>query len=127
MSEISTRDRGESAEQRDDLARVHRLPTKSAQPPAALKDTQAAPEQAAAQKDEAGEKPGRRWVRPLLFVMLPIALVTGGYYYVEGGQIMSASRPTFRASSRKSMSRRTRRSPRAISSSGSTIFRSASR
>ncbi len=27
--------------------------------------------------------------RPILFALLPIALVIGGYYYVTGGQIMS--------------------------------------
>ncbi|TWF54938.1 HlyD family secretion protein [Neorhizobium alkalisoli] len=27
--------------------------------------------------------------RPLLFALLPVALVVGGYYYVEGGQIMA--------------------------------------
>jgi membrane fusion protein (multidrug efflux system) len=31
----------------------------------------------------------RNWKRPLLFALLPIALVAGGYYYVTGGQIMS--------------------------------------
>ena len=31
----------------------------------------------------------RSWRRPLLFALLPIALVAGGYVYVTGGQIMS--------------------------------------
>jgi membrane fusion protein (multidrug efflux system) len=31
----------------------------------------------------------RSLIRPLLFVLLPVALVAGGYYYVTGGQIMS--------------------------------------
>ncbi|WP_448207229.1 HlyD family secretion protein [Azospirillum sp. sgz302134] len=31
----------------------------------------------------------RRWLRPLLFALLPVALVVGGYEYVTGGQIMS--------------------------------------
>jgi membrane fusion protein (multidrug efflux system) len=31
----------------------------------------------------------RNWKRPLLFALLPIALIAGGYMYVTGGQIMS--------------------------------------
>jgi membrane fusion protein (multidrug efflux system) len=31
----------------------------------------------------------RNWKRPLLFALLPIALIAGGYFYVTGGQIMS--------------------------------------
>jgi membrane fusion protein (multidrug efflux system) len=31
----------------------------------------------------------RRWVRGLLFLLLPIALIAGGYEYVTGGQTMS--------------------------------------
>ncbi|MDB5594758.1 MAG: hemolysin secretion protein [Hyphomicrobiales bacterium] len=92
MPDISTRDPG--AEHGVDAAKVHRLPTKSAQ---ALQETQEAPEQAAALEGEPEEKPGRRWVRPLLFVLLPIALATGGYYYVEGGQIMSTENAYVRA------------------------------
>ena len=34
-------------------------------------------------------KTRRRWVRPLLFALLPVALVIGGYVYVTGGQVMS--------------------------------------
>jgi len=34
-------------------------------------------------------KKRRSLKRPVLFALLPIALVVGGYYYVEGGQIMS--------------------------------------
>jgi membrane fusion protein (multidrug efflux system) len=39
----------------------------------------------------APEKPRKRrsLTRPVLFAMLPIAIVAGGYYYVTGGQIMS--------------------------------------
>ncbi len=31
----------------------------------------------------------RRWVRGILFLLLPVALIAGGYEYVTGGQIMS--------------------------------------
>jgi membrane fusion protein (multidrug efflux system) len=31
----------------------------------------------------------RRWLRPLLFALLPVALVAGAYEYVTGGQVMS--------------------------------------
>jgi membrane fusion protein (multidrug efflux system) len=31
----------------------------------------------------------RRWVRPALFLLLPLALIAGAYAYVTGGQVMS--------------------------------------
>ena len=31
----------------------------------------------------------RRWVRPALFMLLPLALIGGGYWYVTGGQTVS--------------------------------------
>ena len=31
----------------------------------------------------------RSMTRPVLFALLPVALVIGGYYYVNGGQVMS--------------------------------------
>src|ERR1044072_2430967 len=31
----------------------------------------------------------RSLTRPILFALLPVALVVGGYYYVNGGQVMS--------------------------------------
>jgi membrane fusion protein, multidrug efflux system len=31
----------------------------------------------------------RRWLRPALFVLLPAALIVGGYLYVSGGQVTS--------------------------------------
>ena len=34
-------------------------------------------------------KPRRRFLRPLLFALLPIALIAAGYIYVTGGRIMS--------------------------------------
>jgi membrane fusion protein (multidrug efflux system) len=33
--------------------------------------------------------PKRSLLRPLLFLLLPVALVVGGYYYVVGGQVIS--------------------------------------
>jgi membrane fusion protein, multidrug efflux system len=36
----------------------------------------------------APDKPRRRILRPLLFALLPVALVVGGYVYVTGGQVM---------------------------------------
>jgi membrane fusion protein (multidrug efflux system) len=32
---------------------------------------------------------GRRWVRRALFTLLPLVLISGGYGYVSGGQVMS--------------------------------------
>ncbi len=35
------------------------------------------------------QRPKRSLLRPLLFLLLPVALVVSGYYYVTGGQIIS--------------------------------------
>lgn len=39
----------------------------------------------------------RRWLRPVLFLLLPVALVLGGYEYVVGGQVMSTENAYVRA------------------------------
>ena len=39
--------------------------------------------------EKAPQPPRRRWVRWVLFVLLPLALIAGGYWYVTGGQVMS--------------------------------------
>src|SRR5260221_2143712 len=48
---------------------------------------------APAKKSPAPEKapraPRRRWLRRALFLLLPLALSAGGYWYVTGGQVMS--------------------------------------
>ncbi|MFK0165555.1 HlyD family secretion protein [Rhizobium sp. NPDC090279] len=54
--------------------------------PAAQPSTTATPAPAA--PPEAPRK-RRSLTRPVLFALLPVALVIGGYYYVTGGQIMS--------------------------------------
>ncbi len=61
-----------------------RRPPDEAEAPIAPETTEAVP--------PAPQKPARarrNWRRPLLFALLPIALVAGGYVYVTGGQIMS--------------------------------------
>ena len=35
------------------------------------------------------KRPKRGWKRPLMFALLPVALIAGGYFYVTGGQITS--------------------------------------
>jgi membrane fusion protein (multidrug efflux system) len=37
----------------------------------------------------AQESRSRPWVRPVLFALLPLALIVGGYLYVSGGRLMS--------------------------------------
>jgi membrane fusion protein (multidrug efflux system) len=37
----------------------------------------------------AKEKPARPWIRRTLFLLLPLALIVGGYWYVTGGRVMS--------------------------------------
>jgi membrane fusion protein, multidrug efflux system len=47
----------------------------------------------------APQKPKRSLKRPLLFALLPVALVIGGYYYVTGGQIMTSDNAYIQAQS----------------------------
>ncbi|HVH83984.1 MAG TPA: HlyD family secretion protein [Steroidobacteraceae bacterium] len=39
--------------------------------------------------DEAPRAPRRGWLRRVLFLLLPIALIAGSYWYVTGGRVMS--------------------------------------
>jgi len=86
---------------------VHRLPTERAAP-AAISQSPTAQEAARELRKPLAEvdapivaepapsaptptrQPKRNWRRPLLFAVLPAALVAGGYAYVTGGQIMSS-------------------------------------
>ena len=45
-------------------------------------------------------KPKRSLTRPVLFALLPVALVVGGYYYVIGGQVMTTDNAYIQADSR---------------------------
>jgi membrane fusion protein (multidrug efflux system) len=44
-------------------------------------------------------KPKRSLTRPVLFALLPIALIAGGYYYVVGGQVMTTDNAYIQAQS----------------------------
>ncbi|TPK95386.1 HlyD family secretion protein [Mesorhizobium sp. B2-4-12] len=44
-------------------------------------------------------KPRRGLTRPVLFALLPVALVVGGYYYVTGGQVMTTDNAYIQAQS----------------------------
>src|SRR6266481_5257683 len=35
------------------------------------------------------KSPPRRWLRRVLFLLLPLVLIAGGYWYATGGQVMS--------------------------------------
>jgi membrane fusion protein, multidrug efflux system len=48
-----------------------------------------APVERFAGPEKAPQPPARRWVRWVLFLLLPLALVAGTYWYVTGGQVMS--------------------------------------
>ncbi|WP_188607908.1 HlyD family secretion protein [Chelatococcus reniformis] len=69
--------------------------------PAALRQTPNSPPPAPADEASlaavAAGKPRRRWLRPLLFMLLPVALAAGGYYYVVGGRIMATENAYVRA------------------------------
>jgi membrane fusion protein (multidrug efflux system) len=92
-----------------DGASIHRVPTAAAgaEPAAPTRleavrelrrsspdaEAPAAPKTPAAEKAAgpapATHRPRRGLTRPILFALLPLALVAGGYFYVTGGQIMS--------------------------------------
>jgi hypothetical protein len=44
-------------------------------------------------------RPRRSLTRPILFALLPVALVAGGYYYVVGGQVMTTDNAYVQAQS----------------------------
>lgn len=58
-------------------------------PPQAVPPEPVASEPVAAAGPDVPPKRRRGVVRPLLFALLPVALVVGGYGYVTGGQVMS--------------------------------------
>ncbi len=47
------------------------------------------PAETTAKSDEVSRPSRRRGTRSILFALLPVALVAGGYWYVAGGQVMS--------------------------------------
>jgi membrane fusion protein (multidrug efflux system) len=74
-------------------AKLALLPKETAEEPAGRRDApQKQPERPAAIAAAPDKAPGpqrRRWVRPTLFALLPLALIAGAYWYVTGGQVMS--------------------------------------
>ena len=47
------------------------------------------PVEPAAPPQNTPKPPARRWLRRVLFLLLPLVLIAGGYWYVTGGQVMS--------------------------------------
>jgi membrane fusion protein (multidrug efflux system) len=81
-----------------DQPNVTRLPGKADATPSQLRDTKAPPAAGPAPVAITAAPPARRgWKRPLLFVLLPLGLLAGGYAYVTGGQIMSTENAYIRA------------------------------
>src|SRR5260370_23359 len=74
-------------------AKLALLPRETAEEPAGRRDApQKQPERPAAIAAAPEKAPGpsrRRWVRPTLFALLPLAVIVGAYWYVTGGQVMS--------------------------------------
>jgi len=64
-------------------------PELKAAPQPAAKEPETTATAAAPATMAAAAQAGRNRTRRLLFALLPIALVAGGYYYVVGGQVMS--------------------------------------
>jgi membrane fusion protein, multidrug efflux system len=89
-AETASVDSGPAAPLRRDGVRELRKPAPEGESPAAPKSAPAADEtpHTAAAKLPA-KAPKRGWKRPLLFALLPLALIAGGYFYMAGGQITS--------------------------------------
>jgi membrane fusion protein (multidrug efflux system) len=47
------------------------------------------PVESSSEREKAPQPPRRRWVRWVLFALLPLALIAGGYWYVTGASVMS--------------------------------------
>ena len=83
-------DSGPAAPLRREGVRELRKPAPEGESPAAPKPAPAAAETPRAAAAKLPTKtPKRGWKRPLLFALLPLALIAGGYFYATGGQIMS--------------------------------------
>jgi membrane fusion protein, multidrug efflux system len=69
------------------------LRTDTAEAPAARRAVSQEEWELSAERSSAPEKAprplGRRWLRWTLFLLLPIALIVGAYFYFEGGAYMS--------------------------------------
>ena len=76
-----------------DDATIVALRSDSAEVPAAKRETpQKQPERPVAipsASEKVAESPRRLWTRRALFVLLPLALIAGVYWYVTGGAVMS--------------------------------------
>ncbi len=85
----------EDIEDHEVLTPVRRSTTTLRRPEPAARETAvpiASPEAAApsvAPAAPVAPKAKRGWLRPMLFTLLPVALVVGGYEYITGGQIVS--------------------------------------
>ena len=98
IEEVSTRPSYPAANPMPQPAAVQRsarAPSAPAAPPHEFADDldedfgfKSAQPKAPPPKESLGDK-RRRWLRPALFALLPVALVGAGYIYVTGGRIMS--------------------------------------
>jgi membrane fusion protein (multidrug efflux system) len=99
MADLTSRDRSVARRPGAPDSSVMRLPAKAEAPgalrdaPASLKPAPAPPVTAA----PAAPRPRRRWGRPLLFLLLPLALIAGAYEYTVGGAVMSTENAYVRA------------------------------
>jgi membrane fusion protein, multidrug efflux system len=74
-------------------AKLALLPKETAETPVARREAPQKPSERpaeiAAAPEKAAPRPRRRWMRRMLFALLPLALIGGGFWYVTGGQVMS--------------------------------------
>jgi len=84
-------------------AKVHRLdrsPSIASERPGTAEGKAPRPEDRKPEASPSGEPrgsqaaastpaPKKSWRRPMMFALLPVALIAGGYFYVTGGAVMS--------------------------------------
>lgn len=83
FTELDQRTGSRSPRLRDDNVRA--TPPPRAEAPNPSPEAPAAP----ASIRQSPPRPARRWLRPALFLLLPLSLLAGGYAYVTGGQVTS--------------------------------------
>jgi membrane fusion protein, multidrug efflux system len=82
-------DEAEAADAKLDVSRERPERPPQEHPEQPLREQPKGPAETPAAPQEPSRRSGRRWVRPALFVLLPLVLIAGAYWYVTGGQAMS--------------------------------------
>src|SRR5882757_9931180 len=82
-------DKAEAPEAKRDAPRERPARPPQEHPEQPLREQPKGPAEPPGAPKEASRRSGRRWLRPALFVLLPLVLIAGAYWYITGGQVMS--------------------------------------